>query len=661
MALPPNRALGPYVILEPIGAGGMGEVYRARDTRLQRDVAIKVLPEALSADPEYLARFEREARLLGSLSHPHIATLHGLESWEESQLLVMELVPGETLAQRLSHGPLDPGEAMDIFRQIAEALEAAHERGIVHRDLKPANVKVTPDGVVKVLDFGLAKGMEGESGPVDLSKSPTRTHNETQAGLVLGTAPYMSPEQARGKRVDKRTDVWAFGCSLYEALAGVKAFGGETASDIIGAVLRGEPDWALLPAATPARLRALIRRCLQKDARRRLRDIGDARIDLEDLLAGGEAGPPVPAMPVRAGRPAWLPAAFLAGALAAGAAAWFLAPRPAPPAVTRLRLGLEPASQLGWLPGFNVLERPSRAALALSADGRRVVFVGMKDGRAQIYVRALDQEQAAPLAGTEGAANLFLSPDGQWVGFWSSGALRKVALGGGPAVTLCETSLPDGATWGADGQIVYAVGGLWTVPGEGGPPRALTTPDAARGEVTHRLPHALPGGGLLFTVKRSVIWGWEKAQIVWQPAGGGQHTVLIEGGADARYVPTGHLVYAQSGTLMAVPFSLRERKLRGTPLPLFEGLMQAQNGDSPPLDSGAAQFSVSADGSLLYVRGGVYPEIHQTMVFVGATASGSPCRRRRIPISERGSRRTGGGWPCSSAPPCGATTSSATP
>jgi serine/threonine-protein kinase len=613
MPLRPDSSVGAFKILEPLGAGGMGEVYRARDTRLQRDVAIKVLPSAVAADPEYLARFDREAKLLGSLSHPNIATLHGLEASGEARLLVMELVPGETLGERLARGPLSVPETLEVFKQVAEALESAHDHGVVHRDLKPANIKVTPDGVVKVLDFGLAKAVDEEPAGGDLSRSPTLTH-ETRAGVVLGTASYMSPEQARGKRVDKRTDVWAFGCTLYEALTGGKAFPGETASDVIGAVLRGEPDWAALPEATPPRLRELLGRCLRKDARQRLRDLGDARLEIEALLAGDGATTPV--VHRRRGRAAiWLAGGFLAGAATGAVVLGSRTPSSAPPAVVRLRLSFDPAEHLGWLPGLDLLDRPSRSAFALSADGRRLVFTGMKDGRPQLYVRNLDQERATAISGTEGAAGPFLSPDGTWVGFWSAGALRKVAVDGGPAVVLCETPLPDGASWGDDDQIVFAQGGLSAVPAEGGRPRILTTPVADRGEVSHRLPHLLPGGdAVLFTVKKSVIWGWDRAEVVVQGLAGGDRRVLVPGGADARYLPTGHLVYANGGTLMAVAFDLPRRELAGAPVPLLEGVMHAQNGDNPQVDSGAAQFSVSAAGTLVYASGGVYPEIESSMV-----------------------------------------------
>ncbi len=609
-----GQTLGHYRILEKLGEGGMGVVYRAADSKLGREVAIKVLPETFARDPERLARFEREARVLASLNHPNIAAIHGLEEQDGLRYLVLEYVPGLTLAERLgdkapgervragfkpAHAPLPVDEALEIAKQIAEALEAAHEKGIIHRDLKPANVKVTPEGKVKVLDFGLAKAFEPEGSDVNLSKSPTISVAATRAGVILGTAAYMSPEQARGKAVDKRTDIWAFGCVLYEMLSGKPVFGADTITDTIAAIVKNEPDWSALPAETPAAARPLLRRCLEKDPHRRLHDMADARIELEETLqkapgigagdAGVAAAAPRPAplgfMPRKSAAMLGL-GGLVMGAAAAGMVVWRLVPTPSAPAplLTRVLLSLPPSAPLS--PG--IIGR----ALAISPDGSRLVYVGFREGSTRLFVRAMDELEPKPLAGTEGAQGPFFSPDGQWVGFFAQGKLKKVLLNGGAPVTLCDTAANTGAYWARDGTIFFAVAinsGLSRVSAEGGVPQVVTT--LARDEEAHRQPHVLPGGeAVLFTV-------FPGRGIAVQSLKTGFRRMLIQDGVDARYAPTGHLVFARAGTLLAAPFDLKRLEVTGPAVPVADGVRMT-------VFRIAAHYAFSETGSLVYTSGG---------------------------------------------------------
>ncbi len=597
MALSPGTRLGPYEILSPLGAGGMGEVYRARDPRLGREVAVKVLPSAFSGDPERLARFEREAQLLASLNHPNIAAIHGLEESNGVRYLVLELVPGETLAELLAAGPLTTEAALGISRQIAEALEAAHEKGIAHRDLKPANVKVTPEGKVKVLDFGLAKAFAGDSSATDLSQSPTVTRGATREGVVLGTAAYMSPEQARGKPLDKRTDIWSFGCVVYEALTGRQAFSGETVSDTIAAILGRDPDWQALPETTPANIQLLLRRCLQKDVTRRLRDIGDARIEIEERLNSSgallpsTAGISAPKRGRRQRAVSWSLAVL--AALSIGVALWSLmrAPRTPTRSIARVVVPLPPTDRLalGALP-----------VIALSSDGTRLVYVANHGGSTHLYVRSIDRFEAALVPGTDGAESPFFSPDGQSVGFFAEGKLKKVSLSGGAPLTLCSAPVNRGGSWGLDDSIIFAPSitwGLFRVSSAGGTPKPLTVPDRKKGEYGHRWPEILPGGkAVLFTVWTGT--SFDDARIAVVSLETGERRVLIEGGTYARYVPSGHLVYARAGGLLAVPFDLNRLEVTGPSVSIFEGVSM-----NPTF--GGAEFSSSADGSLAYVPGGL--------------------------------------------------------
>ncbi len=497
VALASGARLGAYEIRSVLGAGGMGEVYRARDTKLNRDVALKVLPDAFASDADRLARFTREAQTLASLNHPNIAHIHGLEESGGVRALVMELVEGDDLSQRIARGAIPVDEALPIAKQIAEAVEAAHELGIIHRDLKPANIKLRPDGTVKVLDFGLAKALESVPNAGDFTASPTITSPAmTRAGVILGTAAYMAPEQARGKTVDKRADIWAFGCVLFEMLAGVRAFSGDDVTDTIVAVVGKEPDWQALPAAA-SRVRPLLGRCLKKDPKQRLQAIGDARIQIEELMSG-TSDDAASHDPARSRRVAPVAIAGLAcGALIAAAVTWALI-RPAPQPLARpWRFEIVP------LPAQALSIQDADRNIAISPDGQHI---GYRAGPpTQLVVRATDRLDARPLEGTADARNPFFSPNGQWIGFFDGANLKKVSVTGGPVITICPSRIPRGASWGDDGNIVFATQdtatGLMRVSAGGGEPTVLTRPDAAQGERDHLHPSLLPDGrGILFTI-----------------------------------------------------------------------------------------------------------------------------------------------------------------
>jgi serine/threonine-protein kinase len=590
MTITAGSRLGPYEILSPLGAGGMGEVWRARDARLGRDVAIKVLPAAFAADADRLARFRREAQVLAALNHPHIAAIHGVEESGATEALVLELVEGETLAERLAGGPLPIEEALEISRQIADGLAAAHERGIVHRDLKPANVKLTPEGKVKILDFGLAKALAGDGSSPDVSRSPTLTAEATQAGIVIGTAAYMSPEQARGKSVDKRADIWAFGAVLYEMLSGRRAFEGETVSDILAGILTRDPDWSALPAATPASVRRVLRRCLDRDAKTRLHDVADARIEMD------EAPEPAAAAPAAASRSRRAAPWALAGLLAALAAAgWWLALRPraseSPPRTSFSFL----------LPGAERVPFDDTPVLELSRSGRELAFLSDSGGRRQVWLRAMDRLEARPIAGTDGAYGPFLSPDGRTVAYFANEKLRKVAVDGGVPVVVCAAPTNRGGVWLTDDTIVFApefTSGLFAVPARGGKPEALTTPDAKTGERTHRWPAALPGDeAVLFTI--GMLQGpgnYDDARIAVYDRRTRQVRILIENGSMARYVPSGHLIFLRTGVLYAVPFDAKRLEVTG------EAAALTQRVDGDP-SSGVGYYTVSSTGSLAFLPG----------------------------------------------------------
>jgi len=590
MALTSGTRLGPYEILAAIGAGGMGEVYRARDAKLGRDVALKVLPDAFARDAERMARFQREAKVLASLNHPNIASIYGLEDSGSTHALVMELVEGPTLADRIRTGPIPISEALPIAKQMCEALEYAHERGIVHRDLKPANVKVTDDDAVKVLDFGLAKAIEGDAASIDISTSPTMSRMATLAGVLLGTAAYMSPEQAKGKAVDRRADIWAFGCVLYEMLTGQMAFRGESVTETLAAVIRAEPDWSQLPAATPIRVRVLLQRCLQKDPKQRLRDIGDARISLDEVLAGAPEPSAVAATPTSAsiGRRAVVLSlgTLLLGAAIASLGTWILKPAPTPPPqpVTRAVITLPPGQQLAGL--------DSGPAVALSPDGTHLAYVATQSGTQQIYLRAMDSLASKPIPGTEGAIEPFFSPDGQWLGFFADGKLKKVSVSGGAALAIGKAPQPRGASWSSQGMIAFAptiAQPLQQVAAAGGTPRLPAGP--GEGSSGYLWPEFLPGDKAVLFAARVV----DGSGVAVQSIVTGDRRNLIPEGTQPRYALSGHLVYAQAASLMAVPFDPQRLEVTGTAVPVVEGILQ-----SP---TGAAQYSISSTGSLVYVSG----------------------------------------------------------
>jgi serine/threonine-protein kinase len=611
--LAPEQMLSHYRLVEQIGEGGMGVVWKAEDTKLGRAVAIKLLPELFSTDLDRLARFEREAKLLAALNHPNIAAIHGLEQVGDTRFLVLEMVDGEGLDQRIRRGPLPPGEALELCRQIAEALEAAHQQGILHRDLKPANIKITPDGKIKVLDFGLAKAVEPAAGDTSLSASPTLTSGGTQQGVILGTAAYMSPEQARGKPVDKRADVWAFGCVLFECLTGRQIFAGETVTDILGAILHREPEWSLLPPL-PAAIPRLLRRCLQREARQRLHDIADARIILEETDAGavslseeaaGQRGPGVLALAV--GGLVLAAAGFLLGRALAPAGAG--APQTAEEVRFTLRhvptaeSEVEAASDATGAP----IETFDAAipSVAISRDGRRIVYSAQDpDGVYRLYRRDLGDLEAQAIRGSEDGAAPFLSPDGEWVGYTTGNELRVIRVTGGTPRKIASIGPAiynfKGGAWTDDEHILFAPNadsGIRRIPADGGEAEILTQPDAELGERTHRWPDVLPSGkGVLVTVGTSTITRFDEADIaVWSRATGELKT-LVKGGMYGRYVDSGHLVFARDDSLFTVPFDLERLEVTGRPELLVE------NVTNDPL-SGAASFAVSWSSTLAYIQG----------------------------------------------------------
>jgi eukaryotic-like serine/threonine-protein kinase len=620
MAIEAGRRLGTFEVVSRLGVGGMGEVYRARDSRLGREVAIKVLPEGVASDPERLARFDREARALASLSHPNVGAIHGAEEADGIRFLVLELIPGDTLGDRIRRGALKLDEALRLACQIAAAVEAAHERGIVHRDLKPANVKVTPQGQVKVLDFGLARMLApaGESGAAIAAV----VDHETQHGAILGTPAYMSPEQARGQSADKRSDVWAFGCLLYEMLTGRKAFLGDTVTDVMAGVLSRDPDWRALPAGTPGAVRRLLAHCLRRDREHRLHDIADARIEMEDVLAALQAGTPEPegaALMSRRRALALAGGGAAAGALLSGAGVyWTMRPRAAGP---RPRLNIATPAEAP-IPDAGA----GASAMALSPDGQTLAFIGYESGSiTTLWVRSLVAPRARLVPGTEGAVHPFFSPDGKWLGFFSNGMLRRTHVDTGEPQGIAQAGRVRGAAWGDDGNVVYASfsGPLMIVDTIGGRPRPLTTVEAGSQDA-HRWPDVLPGGqGVLFTVMKTT----EARAIAVVPMSGGAPRVLVEEGVTPRYVRGGYLTFARKGTLMAVPFDARTLRLGGTPVPVLDDVHMADKG------SGGAHYAVSRSGSLAYVAGYPRPP-ERTLVWVDRKGNVQPLAQRRDAYSQ---------------------------
>jgi Tol biopolymer transport system component len=612
MSLLPGLRLGHYEVVAPLGAGGMGEVYRARDTKLGRDVALKVLPDAFSRDPERLARFEREAHLLASLNHSAIATIHGIEESDGIRFLVLELVPGETLAERLGGGGLRLPEALDIARQIAAALAAAHDHGVIHRDLKPANIQLTGTGAVKLLDFGLAKGLESGALPSALSQSPTLSVAGTRAGVILGTASYMSPEQATGRPVDRRADIWAFGCVLYEMLTGQRAFAGAELSDTLAAVLTKAPDWTALPAITPTAIRRLLRRCLEKDRTQRLSDIADARLEIDEALTAPASDSMIAASAVTSLRPArWRRAVPWAIAAIFGVGWVLLLWRVAPWRTTPPRAPQRLSVELGVDSALPTTD----AAFVLSPDGTLLAFVARRSGSdPQLYLRRLDQLTATSLGGTDGASSPFFSPDGQWLAFFAGQKLKKVPVTGGAVVVIADAPNKRGGWWAEDGTIVYAPGhrvGLMRVSAVGGEAQPLTT--LAKGEITHRWPQVLPGGAaVLYTASTEIDIG-AGSTLVAQPLPSGERVIVHRGGYFGRYVASGHVIFMQEDTLFAMPFDRQRLTATGALGRVIDGVRSDSS-------RGAAEFAVSEVGTLAYLPGRNTFDA-RTMVWVDRTGA----------------------------------------
>lgn len=606
-ALP--QQIGPYQVTAKIGAGGMGEVYRAHDTRLNRDVALKVLPPAFAEDASRMARFQREAQLLASLNHPKIAAIYGLEESDTTRALVMELVEGPTLAERIGRSsasaPRKPGsaspvqssgsgsktnagaaagapkgaipieECLPIAHQIAEALEYAHEHGVVHRDLKPANIKLTSDGDVKVLDFGLAKAMGPEEGSAELANSPTLSLAMTEAGFIMGTAAYMAPEQARGKPADRRADIWAFGCVLYEMLSGQKAFEGETVSDVLASVIRSEPDWSALPANLPPSMRRLVRRCLTKDPRQRLQAIGDARLAIEETVSGADQEEGTSGSQAAGRNRATLLHRSFPWALGAttvlfaGFAAWLLL-RPAPQQNV-VRFSITPPENT---------EFGSSGGLSASPDGRYLAFIAQAsaDKPLVLWVRLLDSLTAEPVPGTEGASMPFWSPDSRWIGFQANGKLEKIAVSGGPPVTICDVrnfTLPNPdhhttGTWNRDGVILFSnAGGIYRVPDSGGTPTVVIAPDAARNWSGFTLPAFLPDG------RHFLVEAWPSTGVARMAIGSLDSSSVVDlmpTSSNALYASPGYIFYLDQSTLMARPFDARALRFTGPATPFAQNV-----------------------------------------------------------------------------------------
>jgi len=612
MTLAPGTRLGPYEITAKLGEGGMGEVWRATDSQLRREVAIKVLPAAFTADAERLARFEREAQVLASLNHPNIAQIYGLETSGQTRALVMELVEGDDLSERLAHGALPLDECLAIARQLADALEQAHEKGIVHRDLKPHNVKLAADGRVKVLDFGLAKALDpaavasgSPSASPTLMNSPTLTAAGTQLGVILGTAAYMAPEQARGRVVDRRADVWAFGALVYEMLTGRRAFPGDDVSDVLATVLKTEPDWSALPADTPPSVRRLLRRCLEKDPRRRLSAIGDARLELDDTepAATGPASVPAP-RPSLAAR-LW-PA--LAGALLAAAVAALLWPssRPAAGGVVRLSALAPPGTVL----------YPDSTGVAISPDGTQVAFIiGSIQSGTQLWVRSLDSTAARLLDDADRPILPFWSPDSRRIGFFASGKLKTIAASGGRAEVLCATSSGRGATWSPSNVIVFAPdasGPLYRIPASGGTPVPVTQLDAARKEYAHRFPTFLPDGEHFLFAALPGRAG--KFDIFAGSLADDSRTLVGSLESAPVYAEPGWLLFARQGVLTAQRFDAKGLKLIGDPVSLDDEPTMVL--DPAWSFTSGRTTSVSASGSLAYFSA---PSTNTVAVWLDAT------------------------------------------
>ncbi len=614
-----GQSINHYKITAKLAEGGMREVYQATDTRSGREVALKILPERLVQDRQRMGRFQREAAVLASLNHPHIGIIHGLEEVGDVRALVLELVEGPTLAERIAEGPIPLEEALRMALEISQALEAAHERGIIHGHLKPSNVRITPEGTVKVLDFGLVKVLEPVSSQPERATSPTQTLERTRQGIVPGTAAYMSPEKLRGQSVDKRTDIWSFGMVLFEMLTGKAMYTGKSSTETLAAVIHQEPSLEQLPPDTPRTVRNLLERCLRKSANMRLRDMGDARIALDEHLSGTvQEGPLLPfkTQPLPKRLVPWLAVPLLM------VLAWVIRGWSTPIAdktISRWEL----SSGQG-----QILDHQNRSGVALSPDGSLLAFVAAAEPHRQaIYLRSLNRWDADRLS-DDIAWMPFFSPDGAWLGAFSSltdgsdRKLKKYPVEGGTGITICDCVQPFGATWASDDTIIFTceiAGPLWRVSALGGEPEQITELDKEAGELSHRLPHAIPGtNAVLFTVLRRSygMFASSDGEIAVQSLKTGERKALIKGGLDARYVPSGHLVFAREGTLWAAPFDRTDLAVTGPEFRVLEGVSHALHTASGLYNSGAAQFAVSSSGSLAYIGGSVFPESKREILSV---------------------------------------------
>jgi eukaryotic-like serine/threonine-protein kinase len=614
-----------YEITGELGSGGMGVVYRARDTKLDRAVAIKVLRDGVGGDHDAQARFQREAKILASLNHPHIANIYGIEELEGRRFLVLELVDGETLAERIKRKPLETGEALEYARQIADALECAHEKGIIHRDLKPSNVKVSADGCVKVLDFGLAKSFTPSSQSVaPAGATATVTVSVTEPHAVLGTAPYMSPEQIRGEALDARTDIWSFGCLLYELLTNERAIPGNTTTEIIAGVLMSTPDMNRVPDRVPDIVPSLLRRCLQKDRRCRLRHIGDARLELEEALVPGDSARSIKRSPVTHYKWKIVALASLVLAVASLAvAAWKMSSNPETNSrTTRFAINLPAGSRI-------VASR--NPSLALSPDGRNLFYIVPAPDTLRAFtpfIRPLDRFDPITPAAITGGVPMF-SPNSASLCFIdeASMTLRRAALNGGApqVITKLEGMMSQG-DWGEDGFIYWTPAvrsGIARTPVEGGETVPVTQLDTSKAEQTHRHAQLLPGRqSMVFTVASTTTESFDDASIVAYSLDTKKRKTLIEGGFCARYSPSGHLVYARSGNLYAVAFDPKTLEVKGSPVAVVEGVLMSTN-------TGAAYYSISKNGTLAYVPGTAEGGKRQ-LVWVDRTGKETP-----LPLPER--------------------------
>jgi Tol biopolymer transport system component len=622
--------LGPYEILSPLGAGGMGEVYKARDMRLERTVAIKVLPQHLSSSAEVRQRFEREAKTISQLSHPHICALYDVGREGETEYLVMEYLEGETLADRLLKGPLPSEQVLRFGIEIADALDRAHRQGIVHRDLKPGNVMLTKAGV-KLLDFGLAKALPSPgrrgAGGEGLTSLPTMASAPlTQEGTILGTFQYMAPEQLEGREADARTDIFAFGAVLYEMATGRKAFAGSSQASLISAIMKEEPaPIATLQPMTPPALDRVVRTCLAKDPEERWQSAHDIKSELSWIAqAGSQAGiaAPVVASRRRKDRLGWGVAGALVGAILAAAATW---------GVLRSRSAVSrPVTRVAVpIPAGDIFITDNYLSLAISPDGRRVVYVGRRADKRHLFLRSLDAAEAAPIAGTEGAYSPFFSPDGQWLGFWADSKIKKVSLSGGAPVTVCDCGIPDrmlGATWGSDDTIVFPqkwAGGLFRVSAAGGAPQPVTKVTMKDEDRGHMWPGLLPDGkSVLFTVFTG--GSLDDYRIAVASLATGERKTLIKGGTFGRYAASGHILYARGATLFAAPFDAKRLEVTGAAFPVAEGVFENTNG--------GAGYAVSKNGTLLYAGGGILlPE--RSLVWVDRQGAVTPVAPIKRPFS----------------------------